>query len=415
MRLDLEQRALIRRTITRQFTEDEHQTFIAACESTGLNPFTGQIYAVGRWDKQASRNIMAVQPSIDSYRVAAARSGAYAGQIGPLWLDAQGNWHDVWLSSEPPVAAKVAVLRKGFPEPIWAVARWSTYVQKTREGNPMGQWRTSPEIMIANAAERLAMRRAGFILDITDGDIEGEIDVELESETPAAPIHPVANEPAPAPKPEPTPAAAAPVTPPAAPESTEPEVLSDGQVVRLNRTLTDLGLKADDRPLKLRLINYLLPATESDYGSSKDVPARHFELLRKAFDELLIQLKGHPHDVIVELLEHLMDNGIVIRNGAVITELKALLARREEARKALEAEANKPDPEPEGEDWLDRLPDGGHNSEELKPIPGLEPKKEPEASEDKPKRTRREKPVKPGDLKPIKEAEALAPEEFFKF
>ncbi len=127
-----------KKTYCKGATDPELAMFVQTCMRTGLRPETRHIFAVSRFTKEGK--VMTPQVSIDGLRLIAQRTGMYGGQIGPYWCGKDGVWTDIWLLEEPPVAAKVGVIRKDWKEPLWSVAKWSTYCQTDRDGRPTQFW-----------------------------------------------------------------------------------------------------------------------------------------------------------------------------------------------------------------------------------------------------------------------------------
>jgi phage recombination protein Bet len=147
--------------ISNDVTAAELSGFLHLCQRTQLDPFSRQIYLIGRKDKRAGRTVFTPQTGIDGYRVVAHRVVAASreafGYEDTQWCDASGRWRDVWLSDAPPAAARVTVLRNGQRFPAIAVFR--EYVQAW-DGKPTGLWAKMPAGQLAKCAEALALRKA---------------------------------------------------------------------------------------------------------------------------------------------------------------------------------------------------------------------------------------------------------------
>ena len=142
-----EQTQLISTTIAPGCSPDELKLFAYACQRTGLDPFSRQIYAIKRGGK------MTISSGIDGLRSIAERTGQLDGSSS-YWCGEDGVWVDVWLSSKPPAAAKTIIYRKGCAHPFSATARFADF------NAGQGLWSKMPSVMIAKCSEAQALRRA---------------------------------------------------------------------------------------------------------------------------------------------------------------------------------------------------------------------------------------------------------------
>lgn len=166
--------------VSNNVTKADLDIFLAQSKRTGLDPFSKQIYMIGRRQKIGNTDQyeikQTIQVGIDGLRAIAHRVAQQCHEVfsmsDTLWADNSGAWHDVWLAPTPPAAAKVSVKRGGGV--FSAVALFKEYVP-IYKGKPSGMWASKPALMIAKCAEALALRKA-FPTDMsgiyTDDEME---------------------------------------------------------------------------------------------------------------------------------------------------------------------------------------------------------------------------------------------------
>lgn len=154
--------------------------FLHQAQRTGLDPFARQIYMISRWDQQSGRKKYTIQAGIDGLRVIAERTGRYEGRTPWQWCGEDGVWRNVWLDPKrSPTAARCAVYKRGFREPLEAVAHFKEFAQTKKGGELTSMWATKGAHMIGKVAEALALR-AAFPQDLSGVYIPEEMAGEEE-------------------------------------------------------------------------------------------------------------------------------------------------------------------------------------------------------------------------------------------
>lgn len=175
----------------------DQAVFLHQCQRTGLDPFARQIYMIGRWSREGTK--YTIQTSIDGFRLIGRRAADARRETLEVadteWCGADGVWRDVWLSDEPPAAARVAVIRNGGRFP--AVALFKEYAGTKKDGSLTQMWETKGALMIAKCAEALAWRKA-YPQDLSGlytSDEMGQADNSRTPVSPASPQRPAEHEP----------------------------------------------------------------------------------------------------------------------------------------------------------------------------------------------------------------------------
>ena len=146
-------RHLLAVTVCRGLPDDEVELFRQACNNYQLDPFTGQINALKRWDKVQQRQVLSIQTGIHGLRAIADRTCNYA----------PGKPTEYTMKGVS-VTSATAHVKKRTEDGTWhevsETAYWDEYVATDKAGKPTFAWQKMGHVMLGKCAEALALRRA---------------------------------------------------------------------------------------------------------------------------------------------------------------------------------------------------------------------------------------------------------------
>jgi phage recombination protein Bet len=188
---------LIKRTVAAGASDDELRLFLYQAQRTGLDPLSRQIYCIMRYADGKPR--ATIQTGIDGYRLAADRTGLYAGNDDYVFDEGTTEYGCVQDGRKQPVTATACVWKivQGQRVSFRATARWDEYYPGDKGGT---MWRKMPFLMLGKCAEALALRKAfpaelsGLYTDDEMAQAGPTVEAEYREVAPPAP-------PKPAPKP----------------------------------------------------------------------------------------------------------------------------------------------------------------------------------------------------------------------
>jgi phage recombination protein Bet len=198
-----EQRQILKKSALCAKLDDNQCTyFFEVVERTKLDPFTGQIRPDVRMNKTGERDergqdikapSLLIIVTLQGLRVVADRTGEMKGEDPWKWCGEDGEWKEVWLLKEMPVAARAVTHREGRIPQI-AVVRFDAVSQSTydKHGNivPTSFWKKMGSHMVAKCAQAASIRGAfpnqcsGLyiaeeVAEVLDEDSEQAIEAEM--------------------------------------------------------------------------------------------------------------------------------------------------------------------------------------------------------------------------------------------
>ena len=137
-----EKRDLITSLCCKNCTKDEIELFFIVSHKMGLNPLAKQIYAVKRG------NVMAIQVSIDGFRLIAERTKQYAPGKETIYA----------YKKDGSLLSATAYVKKMTKDNQWHEVSAIAFYDEYNSGTPI--WKKMPHVMLAKCAESQALRKA---------------------------------------------------------------------------------------------------------------------------------------------------------------------------------------------------------------------------------------------------------------
>lgn len=148
MTIKEDQKALIKRTVAANATDDELQLFMYDCFRRGIHPLDRLIFFVKYQGKEGEPAKCVHQVGIDYMRLKATQTGEYDGQDPPEYEEG---------TEEHPAEARINIYRKNIARPFVGIAKWKEFYPGEKRGF---KWRASPYHMLAKCAEAQGFRKA---------------------------------------------------------------------------------------------------------------------------------------------------------------------------------------------------------------------------------------------------------------
>lgn len=285
---DKVQLAALRQLGIEDASEGDQAVFLHVSQRTGLDPFSKQIYMIGRREKVPGtqndwRTKYTIQTGIEGFRTLRSRAERDEGIRGilsrPVYYDAEGKEYKVWFQRTPPVAVEMTYTvrdRSGTETPYVSILRYVEYAQFNGSGDLTGQWKTKGVHMLEKCAEADVYRKAfpqdfsGVTLDdampLADAATGGQSSAQpaprgvtaqqarqRAAQTVTATVVAVTPQTAPPAQPHPPSADSAPPVADAGGAPRPPQLATSGQVGMIQKELERLGL--DDRDAKIRVVS----------------------------------------------------------------------------------------------------------------------------------------------------------------
>lgn len=185
-----EQERIIREQFADGCDDDELAVLLYNAQRRKLDPFLGHLRGIKRWNSSKGREVMAIQTSIDAFRLIADRTGKYGGGPAPTFEVIEKNFKgNRDLACTLTVRKLCGNDKAGY---IWhevtEVAYYREYMVTKQNGKPVRMWAEKPHIMLAKCTEARALRRAfpeelgGLYTDDEMGQADNPVAVESASQ-----------------------------------------------------------------------------------------------------------------------------------------------------------------------------------------------------------------------------------------